>query len=74
MYVRQACYLKELAQRNKVSQKKLVAGLVKIGLSKIEQWGTGDKDVSIVEMRALIRVDFYPFKPSIVENVPDAVI
>lgn len=49
-------------------------GLVKLGLSKIEQWGTGDGDVSIVEMRALIRVGFYPFKPSIVENVPDAVI
>ena len=74
MYVRQACYLKELAQRNKVSQKKLVAEVVKIGLCEIEQWGTGDGDVSIVEMRALIRVGFYPFKPSIVENVPDAVI
>ena len=29
MYVRQACYLKELAQRNKVSQKKLVVGVGK---------------------------------------------
>ena len=48
--------------------------MVKLGLSKIEQWDTGDGDVSIVEMRALIRVGFYPFKPSIVENVPDAVI
>lgn len=48
--------------------------MVKIGLSKIEQWGTEDGDVSIVEMRALIRVSFYPFKPSIVENVPDDVI
>lgn len=29
MYVHQACNLKELAQRNKVSQKKLVVGVGK---------------------------------------------